>query len=151
MPLEFAEVATEDSVHQVETAQASAGETAVEQPVNWESEQMRFAAIDIEASPVADSDSSRHEFHPTDSERGFEITRALVEDQHADSNENGHRQSREVPEPAVELSPMVIDEIVRRVVAQIGDSVIREIAWEIVPDCVERIIEQQTRETLAKR
>ena len=46
---------------------------------------------------------------------------------------------------------MVIDEIVRRVVAQIGDSVVREIAWEIVPDCVERIIEQQTREALAKR
>jgi hypothetical protein len=45
----------------------------------------------------------------------------------------------------------VIDEIVRRVVSQISDSVLREIAWEIVPDCVERIIDQQTREALSRR
>jgi hypothetical protein len=44
-----------------------------------------------------------------------------------------------------------MDEIVRRVVAQIGDAVVREIAWEVVPDCVERVVEKLTQEGLAKR
>jgi hypothetical protein len=60
-------------------------------------------------------------------------------------------QSRDSLLSSVELSPQVIDEIVKGVVSQISDSVVREIAWEIVPDCVERIIDQQTREALSRR
>jgi CheY-like chemotaxis protein len=45
----------------------------------------------------------------------------------------------------------MIDEIVRRVVAELSDSVVREIAWEVVPDCVERVVNQMTRDGVAKR
>ena len=48
-------------------------------------------------------------------------------------------------------SEEMINEIVRRVTAEISDKVIREIAWEVVPDCVERVIDRLTRESLAKR
>lgn len=40
------------------------------------------------------------------------------------------------------LPPAVIDEIVRRVVAEISDHVVREIAWEVVPDLAELLIKK---------
>jgi CheY-like chemotaxis protein len=45
-----------------------------------------------------------------------------------------------------DMSQEMIDEIVRRVVAQLSDRVVREIAWEVVPDCVERVVNNLTRE-----
>src|SRR5262249_2112625 len=49
------------------------------------------------------------------------------------------------------MSPAVIDEIVRRVVAQLSESVVREIAWEVVPDCVERVIKEMTAREVSQR
>jgi hypothetical protein len=49
------------------------------------------------------------------------------------------------------MSPAVIDEIVRRVVAQLSESVVREIAWEVVPDCVERVIKEMTTREVSRR
>jgi CheY-like chemotaxis protein len=51
---------------------------------------------------------------------------------------------------AVQLSPETIDAIARRVVEHLSDHVVREIAWEVVPDLAERLIrrklaEEQTR------
>ncbi len=40
------------------------------------------------------------------------------------------------------LPPAVVDEIVRRVVAEISDHVVREIAWEVVPDLAELLIKK---------
>ncbi len=39
----------------------------------------------------------------------------------------------------------LIDEIVRRVVSRLSDSVIREIAWEVVPELAEKIISKQLK------
>ncbi|MEK6303288.1 MAG: response regulator [Acidobacteriota bacterium] len=151
MPVEFAEVPAEDAAPEPDPLEAAVvADTAVELGER-ESEQLHFAAIDVEASPVEARESSAEYLDPSDPERGFEFSRALVDNLAAATNENGHGETRDTPPGPVELSPLVIDEIVRRVVAQIGDSVVREIAWEIVPDCVERIIEQQTRAALAKR
>jgi hypothetical protein len=36
------------------------------------------------------------------------------------------------------------------VVAQISESVVREIAWEVVPDCVERVIKEMTAQEVTK-
>jgi CheY-like chemotaxis protein len=49
------------------------------------------------------------------------------------------------------MSQSMIDEIVRRVLAELSESVVREIAWEVVPDCVERVVGQMTRDGVAKR
>jgi hypothetical protein len=50
-----------------------------------------------------------------------------------------------------DLAPEAIDEIVRRVVREMSDAVVRELAWEILPDCVERVVEKLSRESLAKK
>jgi len=52
---------------------------------------------------------------------------------------------------AADLSPDAIQEIVRRVLMELSDSVVREIAWEVVPDCVERVVERLAREGVSKR
>lgn len=53
------------------------------------------------------------------------------------------------------LSASAVEGIVRRVLQEMSDSVVREIAWEVVPDCVERVVaatvERLARESLAKR
>jgi hypothetical protein len=149
MPVELTE-SSREHLQQEDPVQPTAADIAIDKPGNWEAEQIRFAAIDMEASPI-DGDDSLGQSHSSQRERGFEITAAVVDEQAQGLNENGHREASDLTMSPIELSPIVIDEIVRRVVAQIGDSVVREIAWEIVPDCVERIIEQQTRDALAKR
>jgi CheY-like chemotaxis protein len=44
------------------------------------------------------------------------------------------------------MSPEMLDELVRRVVAQMSEQVVREIAWEVVPDLAERLIRQRLQE-----
>jgi hypothetical protein len=53
------------------------------------------------------------------------------------------------PAPAIsadQLSPEMIDAIARRVVEMMSDKVVREIAWEVVPDLAELLIKQQLEE-----
>jgi CheY-like chemotaxis protein len=60
------------------------------------------------------------------------------------------------PEPSVtsittdQLSPEMIDAIARRVVEMMSDKVIREIAWEVVPDLAELLIKRQLEENQPK-
>lgn len=49
-----------------------------------------------------------------------------------------------------QLSPEMIDAIARRVVEMMSDKVVREIAWEVVPDMAELLIKRQLEERQAK-
>jgi hypothetical protein len=49
-----------------------------------------------------------------------------------------------------QLSPEMIDAIARRAVELMSDKVIREIAWEVVPDLAELLIKRQLEEKSAK-
>src|SRR5437868_47784 len=51
---------------------------------------------------------------------------------------------------AEQLSPEMIDVIARRVVEMMSDKVVREIAWEVVPDLAELLIKRQLEEKQAK-
>jgi hypothetical protein len=58
------------------------------------------------------------------------------------------------PQPATsitsdQLSPEMIDAIARRAVEMMSDKVIREIAWEVVPDLAELLIKRQLEEKQA--
>jgi len=129
----------------------------------WSSEVPQFAAIDIEAVTVEEAQASGEYVEALDAGTGFafaSVGDALAEEviapppppspqpvteniaAAADSHEAGGEMT---------FPPGVIDEIVRRVVAQIGDAVVREIAWEVVPDCVERVVEKLTHEAATKR
>ena len=47
---------------------------------------------------------------------------------------------------ADQLTPVMIDAIARRVVEMMSDKVVREVAWEVVPDLAELLIKQQLEE-----
>jgi len=49
-------------------------------------------------------------------------------------------------DPGVELSPEAIDAIARRVVEHLSESVVREIAWEVVPELAELLIKKKLDE-----
>lgn len=49
-----------------------------------------------------------------------------------------------------QLSPEMIDAIARRVVEMMSDKVVREIAWEVVPDLAELMIKRQLEENQTK-
>ena len=51
------------------------------------------------------------------------------------------------PITAEGLTPEMIDAIARRVVEMMSDKVVREIAWEVVPDLAELLIKQQLEKT----
>lgn len=118
----------------------------------WADEETHFTPIDIEAVAVEDSSDTEgdSELAP---ETGFvvapflaEESPAMVENSVADGPEEAQSAAA-----ASDLSAAAIDQIVRRVLSQLSESVVREVAWEVVPDCVERVIEQLTRESLSKR
>jgi hypothetical protein len=136
----------------------------------WAGEVAQFSAIDIEAVAVAEAQDSA--LAASDDETGFAFAsvaepvlevpelpeppppapppasvEAAVEPTPAPSSVSSSAPQGD----AVSISPAVIDEIVRRVVAELGESVVREIAWEVVPDCVERVVEKLTHEGVAKR
>jgi CheY-like chemotaxis protein len=54
------------------------------------------------------------------------------------------------PISADQLSPEMIDAIAHRVVEMMSDKVVREIAWEVVPDLAELLIKRQLEERQAK-
>ena len=56
-------------------------------------------------------------------------------------------QSAAASAPVGELTPEMIDAIARRAVELMSDKVIREIAWEVVPDLAELLIKKQLEET----
>ncbi|MEN3331422.1 MAG: hypothetical protein V7641_787 [Blastocatellia bacterium] len=132
----------------------------------WTNEEARFAAIDIEATPVeeaAEAATSAAPAEPAESfvfdeeasayitqpNRPVEVAAPVAEEPPA-SAPPAPAAHAPVAASAVELSPALIDEIVRRVVAQISESVVREIAWEVVPDCVERVIKGMTAQEVSK-
>lgn len=132
----------------------------------WQSEETTFAPIDIEATSVEESAVAEVKDEVIEAERGFEFAPATGEA--AQTSEEPVQSAAPVseaeqepspvetlaPETAgqtADISPALIDEIVRRVVARMSDSVVREIAWEVVPDCVERVIKGMTRQELSKR
>ena len=47
---------------------------------------------------------------------------------------------------AAQLSPEMIDSIARRVVEMMSDKVVREVAWDVVPELAELLIKRQLEE-----
>ena len=124
----------------------------------WADEETTFAAIDIDSVAEEEQFASSDFAAPLDAETGFafasvsesSVEEALTPDTPSEMADATVTSPAASPDSLV-LSPTVMDEIVRRVVAEIGDRVVREIAWEVVPDCVERVVEKLTQEAVSKR
>lgn len=123
----------------------------------WEAE-TQFTPISIESVPVADLSvaSVQTPVEPQAEAVAVPVTPAETDSVNASTpaeaapftNEN---HLEKTTSKDVEMNQEMIDEIVRRVVAQLSDSVVREIAWEVVPDCVERVVTNLTKQDLVKR
>ncbi|HEV2799065.1 MAG TPA: response regulator [Pyrinomonadaceae bacterium] len=128
------------------------------------------AAANVEAlddSPMAESSASHGSFvtaeatSPTDAPVFDSHAAPAASSQSAASSETNQvaasaatveassSESSKAASPATAaaaLSPEMLDEVVRRVVAQMSEQVVREIAWEVVPELAERLIKQRLEE-----
>jgi CheY-like chemotaxis protein len=138
MPIETAAYLAQDSLKESERSEGSQ-EASFTPPASWTEEEARFAAIDIEAVPV-DDHSPQLDSDVSDESPEYVETPAV----------SAAREPANGASSTSELSAAAIEEIVRRVIAEMSDSVVREVAWEVVPDCVERVVDQLTRESLSK-
>ena len=138
MPIETAAYLAQNSFKESTRSEASQ-EASFTTPAKWTEEEARFAAIDIEAVPIDERESQLDSDVPDDAPKYVETPAVSSAAEPA----NGAAATSE-------LSAAAIEEIVRRVIARMSDSVVREVAWEVVPDCVERVVDQLTRESLSK-
>jgi CheY-like chemotaxis protein len=138
MPIETAAYLAQNSFKESARSEASQ-EASFTTPARWTEEEARFTAIDIEAVPVDEPDAHADSYVPAEALPYVERPAASSAKEPA----NGASSTSG-------LSASAIEEIVRRVIAEMSDSVVREVAWEVVPDCVERVVDQLTRESLSK-
>jgi len=119
----------------------------------WTEEETRFTPIDIEAVALEDAPIDNVPPSELNPETGFVVSSVLTEEPPAKVEPliEGEHEEEKSAAVASDLSAAAIDQIVRRVLSQMSESVVREVAWEVVPDCVERVVEQLTRESLTKR
>ncbi|HVF23261.1 MAG TPA: response regulator [Pyrinomonadaceae bacterium] len=97
---------------------------------------------------VVEAPSYRHEVHDSFADT-HEIAYAAVEPEPQPQRQSIPEAVASVSAPITpgELSPEIIDAIARRAVELMSDKVIREIAWEVVPDLAELLIKKQLEET----
>lgn len=50
----------------------------------------------------------------------------------------------------IELSDEQVESIARRVVELLGESIVRDVAWEVIPDMVEVVVKERIRELEAE-
>ena len=90
--------------------------------------------FESEAAPVAEASSESQPVEDAIQERAPAVAVGASE------------QSHVAMSPSSTLSPEMLDELVRRVVAHMSEQVVREVAWEVVPDLAERLIKQRLQE-----
>lgn len=138
MPIETAAYLAQHPISEPSQPEAPQEASFTPSP-RWTEEEAQFAAIDIEAVSV-----DEHAVEPDShfSDQAQQHVEAPAMSSAKEPANGGHATS--------ELSAATMEEIVRRVIAEMSDSVVREVAWEVVPDCVERVVDQLTRESLSK-
>jgi len=148
MPVDVAESLAESSADENPQQTEKTEEATFATSTMWTEEEARFTPIDIEAAEVEAASAEE----VSAAETGFAFS-SLPDGPPASSETPvpSAAQEQSIESPATDLSAAAIEAIVRRVVAEISESVVREVAWEVVPDCVERVIDQLTRESLSKR
>lgn len=139
MPIETAAYLAQLSLSEAAPQSEGPQEASFTPSPRWTEEEAQFAAIDIEAVSV-DEHAAEPDSHVSD-QAPLGVETAVMSS--AKEPANGRHATSE-------LSAATMEEIVRRVIAEMSDSVVREVAWEVVPDCVERVVDQLTRESLSK-
>lgn len=154
MPIETTEYLVENHTDSDPPKTDNTQEAIFETATMWPEEELRFTPIDSDALAGEEPEAPADRVEAA--ETGFSFSSIAPERSAESVDVRSANATLAVPSNGgatyeAELSPASIDEIVRRVVAEMSESVVREVAWEVVPDCVERVIGQLTRESLSKR
>ena len=155
-PAPSAETAPATFAPELEPAFGVMPEEAAQQPqAQWHAEASEFAMGSVPAA-VAESASSMSSASSFETAGQFASEAAPVEAEGASQPVFATQESapamimasseQSQTTTASTLSPEMLDEVVRRVVAQMSEQVVREIAWEVVPELAERLIKQRLEE-----
>jgi hypothetical protein len=106
-----------------------------------EIEPYEAAAVPPELTPDPVPVFGATEFPIADTPQHIDTPQRIVDTQQAHSTSSSMSTDQ--------LSPEMIDAIARRAVELMSDKVIREIAWEVVPDLAELLIKRQLEERQA--
>ncbi len=87
-----------------------------------------------------------HDFAPTATEQSAATEQVPVEAEQMSVSAPAAHAGVGAQVGAVELSQATIDAIARRVVELMSDGVVREIAWEVVPELAERLIKRRMQD-----
>ena len=112
-------------------------------PRDWQTSVSRAAEADV---ATADQFARTQEFPASVREMARESRADYVSDEAAPEPEISTAAPAAGKVSLEGLSPDVIDAIARRAVEHLSDKVIREIAWEVVPDLAELLIKRQLEE-----
>lgn len=102
--------------------------------------------------PVKTTSGETDSYEPTFEMPGQPDTIALSRPRPAEEQGPGtlypglNSQQAPAATPGQTLTPEQLDEVVRRVVEQVSDQVIREVAWEVIPDLAEILIRKRISE-----
>jgi CheY-like chemotaxis protein len=126
-----------------ETSPEQEGESHAQHAPAWDGEPVA-ASIVAHAGSATVPLEAPGERQPSDPV-AVDASAAAVASATASSNA-ASQESNQTSASASALSPEMLDEVVRRVVAHMSEQVVREIAWEVVPDLAERLIKQRLEE-----
>src|SRR5439155_26999983 len=98
------------------------------------------------ASALAEDSSDAAASVPAEEREYWAVATEIVETQPGREAEESARASSASPANLSDLSAEAIDAIARRVAERLSDKVVREIAWEIVPELSELLIRQKLAE-----
>ena len=105
-----------------------------------------FVEPQVTEAPAYQPEDYRSEVHDSFADTQ-DVSYALAEPEAEVQSVSSSVESVSAPLPQGNLTPEMIDAIARRAVELMSDKVIREIAWEVVPDLAELLIKKQLEES----
>jgi CheY-like chemotaxis protein len=133
---------TQDEFSSSQSQTGLADDETVEMPNPFADEEVRASVVSSDDA-VQPAETNEANIVSSASPESFPSPPVFEDNSSLSSNEEGQI-------PLGQLSPEVIDAIARRAIELLSDRVVREIAWEVVPDLAELIIKRRLEEETRK-
>lgn len=114
----------------------------VEARIEQEELHTEFTAVEFEAPAANEFSGSQQEYSTVDQA----ATQRLPDDYHAEQPAADQSSATRGLITLDQISPEVMDAIIRRAVEQLSERVVEQIAWEVVPDLAELLIKRRLEE-----
>ena len=109
---------------------------------------LEHQSLTVTAEVIEAESADVTEAHQTDGDERLTIVPAVLAEEHTESATTAREHVTSEPEKVdlSNLSPEVVDMIARRAVEHLSEKVVREIAWEVVPELAELLIKKRLEE-----